>query len=69
MTEFAVIYEQASDGSWSARAADLPVYASGDTREEVEKEIRDAIAVHLNVLRERGEAPPSSRSVVGTVRV
>ncbi|MGH2712717.1 MAG: type II toxin-antitoxin system HicB family antitoxin [Thermoleophilaceae bacterium] len=69
MTEFAVIYEQDADGGWSARAADLPVYAVGDTRQEAEREIRSAIALHLSVLRERGEAAPSPRSVVGTVTV
>jgi hypothetical protein len=28
MSTYAVIYEHAGDGGWSARAADLPVYAS-----------------------------------------
>lgn len=69
MTDFAVIYEQADDGSWSARAADLPVYAVGDTRQEAEDEVRSAIALHLRVLRERGQAAPSARTVVGTVTI
>jgi hypothetical protein len=50
MTAYAVIYEPAADGSWSARAADLPVYAVGDSREEAEREIRAAITVHLDEL-------------------
>jgi len=44
---FAVIYEVADDGSWHARAADLPVYSCADSREEVEHEIRAGIAFHL----------------------
>jgi predicted RNase H-like HicB family nuclease len=69
MTTFGVIYETASDGSWSARAADLPVYAVGDTREEVEGEIRQAIALYLDALAREGTSAPTARSVVGTVTV
>jgi predicted RNase H-like HicB family nuclease len=69
MTEFVVIYEQATDGSWSARAADLPVYAVGDTREEAERQVREAIAVHLDALRGRGEPVPEPQTVVGTVTI
>jgi predicted RNase H-like HicB family nuclease len=69
MSDYAVIYEQAGDGSWSASAADLPVFSCGATPEEAEREIRDAITLHLEVLRERGVAIPSARSIVGTVSV
>ncbi len=64
MTEYAVIYEQADDGSWSVRAVDLPVFSVGDTRQEAAESIRDAIALFL----EGGDAPVS-RSEVGTVTV
>jgi predicted RNase H-like HicB family nuclease len=64
-----VIYEAAPDGSWSASAADLPVYAAGVTREEAEREIRDAISVYLDELASQGETAPAARSVVGTVTV
>jgi predicted RNase H-like HicB family nuclease len=67
MTEFVVLYEQAADGSWSARAAELPVYAVGDTREEAEREVRDAIALHIDELRKRGEPVPAPQAVSGTV--
>lgn len=69
MTEFFVIYERADDGSWHASAADLPVFAVGDSREDATRAIRDAIAFHLKGLREAGEEPPSTASVIGTVRV
>lgn len=69
MTEYGVIYEQASDGSWSAHAADLPVYAVGDTREEAEQEIRAAIALYLEELTRSGQPTPEARSVVGTVSI
>jgi predicted RNase H-like HicB family nuclease len=69
MTEYAVIYEQAGDGSWSASAADLPVFAVGDTLEEAETEIRSAIAFYVDELRRRGERVPEPTNVVGTVNV
>lgn len=64
MTEYAVIYEQADDGSWSVRAVDLPVFSVGDTREEAAESIREAIALHL----EAGDLPQST-SEVGTVTI
>jgi len=69
MIDFVVIYEQAGDGSWSARAADLPIYAVGDSRDEAEREVREAIGQHLDVLKSRGEPAPKPHSVVGTVTV
>jgi len=69
MTTYAVIYEPAPDGSWSARAADLPVYAVGDTRDEAEREIRSATALHLDHLADSGQPTPVGRSAVGTVTV
>ncbi len=67
MTTYGVIYEKARDGSWSASAADLPVFAVGDTREEAQREIRDAIALYLDELARSGAPVPANRSVVGTV--
>lgn len=69
MTDYVVIYEQGDDGSWHARAADLPVFAVGDTREEAEREVRSAIEFHIETLRMRGEPVPTIQSEVGTVRV
>jgi predicted RNase H-like HicB family nuclease len=69
VTEYGVIYEQAGDGSWSASAVDLPVFAVGDTKEEAEREIRSAIAFHLEFLADQGEHPPKPASSVGTVTV
>lgn len=69
MTDYGVIYEQADDGSWSARVADLPVYAVGDTREEAEREIHAALGVYLEELARVGESAPVPRSVFGVVTV
>ncbi len=55
---FAVIYELADDGSWHARAADLPVFSCADSREEVEDEIRAGIAFHLEEDAREGHPLP-----------
>lgn len=70
MTEYVVIYEQAEDGGWGAYSPDLPAVISlADTRSEIEQSIREAIELHLDELRRRGQAPPEPRNFAGTVAV
>ena len=53
---YAVVIEKA-EGNYSAYVPDLPgCVATGATLAEVETEIRDAIAFHLDGLREEGIA-------------
>lgn len=70
MTEYVVIYERADDGGWGAYSPDLPgVISLGDTRAEIEQNMRAAIQLHLDELRRRGQATPEPRNFVGTVAV
>lgn len=60
---YAVVIEKAQ-GNYSAYVPDLPgCIATGATVSEVEAEIREAIAFHVEGLREDGlpVPPPSSR--------
>lgn len=60
---YAIVVEQAA-GNYSAYVPDLPgCVATGGTVDEVETQIREAIAFHLQGLREDGLPipPPSSR--------
>ncbi len=67
MTDYLVIYEQ-GDSSWGAYSPDLPgVAVVGDTREEVERLMRDAIPLHLEGLREAGMSLPRPRNAAGTI--
>ncbi len=66
MTEYLVIYEQ-GDTSWGAYTPDLAIAVAGDTREEVERLIREAIPFHLEGLREAGLPVPEPRSAAGVV--
>jgi predicted RNase H-like HicB family nuclease len=58
MTGYTVVFEPADDGSWSACAIDLPgVFAVGRDRTDVEAKMREALTLHLDELRRRGEVP------------
>lgn len=70
MTEYAMVVEQASDGSWSAFVPDVPgVYASSETREGLEAEMREALRFYSDYLAESGEALPAPASSAGVVSV
>jgi len=61
---YAIVIEQA-EGNYSAYAPDLPgCVATGVTLAEVATEMREAIAFHLDGLREEGlPIPPASSQV------
>jgi len=66
---YAVVIEK-SESNFSAYVPDLPgCIATGATVGEVESEIRDAIAFHLEGMREDGIAPPIPQSQVEYVEV
>jgi predicted RNase H-like HicB family nuclease len=58
---YAVVIEK-SESNFSAYVPDLPgCIATGATVAEVESEIREAIAFHLEGMREDGLSPPSRK--------
>ena len=64
-----VIYEQ-GETNWGAIVPDLPGCVSiGDTFEEVQANVKEAIALYLEVLAERGEEPAESSMRVGLVEI
>ena len=66
---FTVIIERAA-ANYSAYVPDLPgCVATGATRDDVEREIAAAIALHLEGLREDGGQLPVPDCVVTTVEV
>jgi predicted RNase H-like HicB family nuclease len=63
------VYERTANG-WSAYVPDLPgCVAAGDTREELETLMREAIAMHVEALREDGESVPQPGSWTSLVEV
>jgi predicted RNase H-like HicB family nuclease len=66
---YAVVIEKA-EGNYSAYVPDLPgCVATGSTVTEVESEIRDAIAFHLEGMREDGQPVPPPSSQVEYVEI
>lgn len=57
----------AAGENYAAYAPDLPgCVATGSTREEVEREMHDAITFHLEVLLEVGEPIPEPSELTAT---
>jgi len=66
---YTVIYEK-GPASWGAYVPDLPgVITIGDTREEVERLIVEAIEFHLEGMREEGLPIPPPSSFAGAVEI
>ena len=66
---YAIVIERA-ESNFSAYVPDLPgCVVTGATVEEVEANIREAIAFHLDGLREDGISPPPPSSQVEYVDV
>lgn len=62
MKKYLIVIEPTQTG-FSAYSPDLPgCVSTGRTREEVEQNMREAIAFHLDGLREEGQAVPEPHS-------
>jgi predicted RNase H-like HicB family nuclease len=69
MKKYTVIYEQGAD-NWSAYVPDLPgCIATGKTRDEIGRQIREAIEFHIEGLRLHGDPIPDPTVEAGTVSV
>ncbi|AFW93437.1 hypothetical protein BMF77_01156 [Dolichospermum sp. UHCC 0315A] len=69
MIEYTVIYERGQT-NWGAYVPDLPGCVSiGDTLAEVQENIKEAIALYLEVLKEDGQPIPEPSTEVGKVAV
>jgi len=69
MKEYTVIFEPGKR-NWSADVPDLPgCIATWKTRREVEKQIREAIAFHIEGLKASGEPIPEPSIEAGCVSV
>jgi predicted RNase H-like HicB family nuclease len=67
--KYAVVYEQAPH-NWAAYVPDLPgCVATGRTRADVQRRIREAIGLHLEGLRGRGEDVPETSAAVEVIEV
>lgn len=68
MTDYLIIYECGESGEWGAYAPDLPgCVAVGQSQQEVEKLMREALPDHIALMREVGEPVPEPRHLAGSV--
>jgi predicted RNase H-like HicB family nuclease len=69
MREFLVVIEW-SGSNWSAYSPDVPgCVAVGDSREEAEKNYKEALEVWIEEMKSRGLPIPEPRANVGRVQV
>ena len=69
MRQYVVIYEKAPK-NWSAYVPDLPgCISTGETRSDVERNIKEAIEFHIEGLLEDGQPVPEPGSEAGLVQV
>jgi predicted RNase H-like HicB family nuclease len=70
VTEYLVIYDRADDGSWGAHSPDVEdAFALGRTRPEVESRMAEALAAHLDYLRNQGAPEPQPHTDAGRIAV
>jgi len=67
--KYTVIYEKAATG-YGAYVPDLPgCVATGRTKAQVKKLIREAIELHIDSLKQHGEPVPEPSSVADSITV
>jgi predicted RNase H-like HicB family nuclease len=67
--KYTVVYER-GPRSWGAYVPDLPgCVAAGKTRAEVRRLIQEAIEMHIELMRERGEPIPEPGNSTEVVEV
>ena len=47
-TELVFLVEEAPEGGYTARALSQPIFTDGDTPEQVEANVRDAVGCHFD---------------------
>ena len=69
MTRYAVVFEKAAS-NWAAFIPDLPgCVTTGKTIEETRRNIREAVELHLEAMREVGEPIPLPEADVDYVEL
>ncbi|HLI96552.1 MAG TPA: type II toxin-antitoxin system HicB family antitoxin [Candidatus Baltobacteraceae bacterium] len=68
--KYAVLYDQATDGTWGAVVPDLPGRSSaGNTLDDVRENVKEAISLWVEVAREQGHPVPPPSTIAETVDV
>lgn len=66
--KYVAVFERDADGGLWAYVPDLPGCVSyGETREDAERSIREAVVAHLELMREAGERVPEPGTATALV--
>ena len=66
--KYAVVIEKSKDGGYWAYVPDLPGCVSrGDSVADVERGIKEAVELHIESMRDHGDAVPLPTTAVTTV--
>lgn len=66
--KYVAIFEEAEDGTFDVYVPDLPGCVSyGESREEAQRNIEEAVNAHLQLMRESGEPIPEPGNTTGYV--
>ena len=66
--KYAVVIEKGKDGGYWAYVPDLPGCTSfGESFEDAERNVKEAVELHIESLREHGEPVPPPTTAVTTV--
>ena len=69
MKEYVVVFEH-TENNWSAYSPDVPgCMATGETREDAERNFKSALEFHMEGLRADGVPIPEPTSEVGRVSI
>jgi len=69
MKEYAIVYEK-GEHNWGAIVPGLPGCVSiGDTFEDVQENVKEAIELYIEVIQERGDPIPELRRRTSSVTV
>lgn len=69
MKEYVVVYERA-ENNWAAYSPDVPgCMATGKTRDDAERNFKEALEFHIEGLKSSGMPVPEPSSEIGHVKV
>jgi predicted RNase H-like HicB family nuclease len=70
MMRYAIVIEKAPDSNYSAYVPDLPgCISTGETIEDIERLMQEAIEFHIEALREDGLPIPEPTTAVSVIEV
>jgi predicted RNase H-like HicB family nuclease len=67
--KYVAVFEASEDGTWDGYTPDLPILVNGQSREEAEDRMREAIAIYVDEMKANGFAIPAPAAHVISVDI